>query len=198
VQDNYTVRTSRREFLIASAAGAIAASPAAAAARQRGLEQFLQPAPPCTDDLTPAAGDGGAFRPGAPDRRAIAPDAPGAPLVVTGYVVGLKCGRIAGARLHFWQPDARGAVDRAGFRLRGQQRTDAEGRYRLETIVPGPPPGRAPFIGVRVEPPKGAAFSTRLFLPDDPSNARDPEFTPRLALKRGPAGAFTFDFLLDL
>lgn len=167
-------------------------------AGQRGLEQFLQPAPPCTDDLTPAASDGGSFRPGAPARRAVGGDASGAPLVLTGHVTGLKCGRIAGARLDFWQPDSAGVVDPAGFRLRSQQRTDADGRYRLETIVPGAPRGRAPFIGVRVEPPKGAVLTTRLFLPDHHANQKDPAFTPQLVLRRSPSGSFMFDFLLDL
>ena len=196
--DNYTV--TRRDFLLSSATGAIALAwiPGASAA-QRGLEQFLKPAPACTDDLTPAVSDAGTFRPGAPARRSIAgPDTPGTPLALSGYVVGLKCGRIGGARLDFWQPDALGGLDADGFRLRAQQRTEADGRYRLETIVPGAPRGRAPFIGVRLQPPNGPVFTTRLFLPDHRANARDPEFTAKLVLKRAAAGAFTFDFLLDL
>jgi protocatechuate 3,4-dioxygenase beta subunit len=169
-------------------------------ARQRGLDQFFGAAPPCNDDpLTKAVDAGPGYRPGAPLRRSLVDrDTAGAPLVLTGYVIGVRCGRIAGAELDFWQPDSRGAIDAAGSRLRGRQRTDAQGRYRVETIVPGAPAGRAPFIGARVQPPKGAALTTRLFLPDQGANAKDPAFAASLTIKPGPAGSFTFDFILDL
>lgn len=79
------------------------------------------------------------------------PSEPGDRLVVTGRVMG-RDGRTPapGIILYAWQTNAQGvyAADPAATglsrdhgRLRGWVRTDAEGRYRLETIRPGPYPG---------------------------------------------------------
>lgn len=45
-------------------------------------------------------------------------------------------GAIAGATLDFWQADSNGIYDRAGDHLRGIVRSDPDGRYRVETVVP--------------------------------------------------------------
>ena len=67
-------------------------------------------------------------------------DLPGLPLLVEGRVMD-ACGQpLAGAILDVWQADARGRYHGAGedgHRLRGRVRTDARGRYRFETIMPG-------------------------------------------------------------
>lgn len=175
---------------------------------QQGLEQFAISAPPCKDgDLTPAVKGltgNDAFRAGAPARTSIADaNEAGSRLTLTGTVIGLTCGRIKGARVDFWQADARGVFDPSGVRLRGHQLTDAEGRYRLVTIVPGSTDGRAPFIGIRVEVPKKVTFETAAFLADDPRNAKDPRFRPGLAMKsvvapRRDERAAIFDIVLDL
>lgn len=79
------------------------------------------------------------------------PSEPGDRLVVTGRVTG-RDGRTPapGIVLYAWQTNAQGvyAADPAATglardhgRLRGWVRTDGEGRYRLETIRPGPYPG---------------------------------------------------------
>lgn len=169
-------------------------------AYQRGLEQFAVPARPCTaDELTPAAADGGTYRPGAQARTSLVePGTIGAKLALSGSVVGLKCGPIKDARIDFWHPDGRGVLDGSGFRFRGHQLTGAEGRYALETIVPGAATGRPPWIGARLQPPGQPGLTTRLFLPDHPANPRDPSFKPQLVMKKGAQGAFTFDFVLDL
>jgi protocatechuate 3,4-dioxygenase beta subunit len=140
-----------------------------------------------------------AFKPGAPARTALG----GATLVLTGSVIGLTCGRIKGARVDFWQADAHGAYDTAGFGHRGYQLTDKDGHYRLETVVPGPPPGHAPHIDVRVEPPGTPAFTTQVFFPDGAKNVKDPNFRSELVMKKmagsGSAGLVaTFDILLNL
>ena len=102
--------------------------------------------------LTPTFGwddlpDYRAWRPKAPN----APDAPpnvpvrasllepgveGENLIVSGRVLTLNGAPLANVKLEFWQADAAGKYDE-GIRLRGIQRTDAEGRFRLETILPG-------------------------------------------------------------
>jgi protocatechuate 3,4-dioxygenase beta subunit len=196
-------RVTRRRALgraLAWTAGLVAARPLTLAGQQ-GLDQFLA-SPPCKDEkLTPAVPQP-AFVPDAPKRTSLVePGAPGSRIVVSGSVIGLKCGRIKGARVDFWQPDASGAYPAGGTRWRGHQITDAEGRYRLETVVPGAPPGRARHLSARVEPPGKPPLTTALYFPGDAANNRDKHFAPQLAMRAvagAPAGTFAFDFILDL
>src|SRR5213593_2205446 len=74
----------------------------------------------------------------------------GTPLTLTGYVVSKSCQPIANARLDFWQADGNGDYDNSGYTLRGWQLTDANGAYRLETVIPGLYPGRTEHIHVKV------------------------------------------------
>ena len=196
-------RPNRRQFLVAglTASGA-ALLPGGASALQRGLEQFTVPAPPCKEeDLTPAVPAGPEYRANAPTRTSLVePGMTGTKIAVTGYVIGLTCGRVKGARVEFWQADAAGVYDSRGFRLRGIQVTNAEGRYRLDTIAPGPAGTSARHLNARIVAPGKPALTTRLYFPDDPANARDKFFAPKLAMKRasGAAEAYTFDFVLNI
>jgi len=202
------MRVTRRHFLeFGAMLPVLAPLTLTSDASQQGLEQFAISAPPCKDgDLTPAVAHpkgSGAFRPGAPARTSLAdPGESGQRLTLTGTVIGVTCGRIKGARVDAWQADARGVFDPSGTRLRGHQLTDAEGRYRLVTIVPGAAAG-APFIGIRVDVPGKKTFETAAFLADDARNAKDARFKPGLAMKRVVASrpderAAIFDIVLDL
>jgi len=172
-------------------------------AGQRGLEQFTMPAPPCTEaDLAPVVAPHVPFRPGAPERASLREaGVSGAPIVVSGFVIGLKCGPLKHVRVDFWQADASGRVDLPGMRLRGHQLTSGEGQFVVETILPGAAPGRARQLGVRVLPPGKPVFETTLFFPEDPLHARDAAFNPKLVMKKDPrrtGQAFTFDIILDM
>jgi protocatechuate 3,4-dioxygenase beta subunit len=197
-------RGTRREFVARLAtfggAGAALVMSAPLRAAQRGLDKFLLPAPPCKDDLTPSVPPGLEYRTGAPLRRSLVQSGDqGRRMTLSGYVTGLACGRIKDARLDFWQADANGKLDTAGFQLRGAVLADKDGRYSIETIVPGSEGGRARRIGVRIEPPGKKPFTTALFFPDDVAATKDRNFKPNLAMKRvaGSSDAYTFDFLLD-
>jgi protocatechuate 3,4-dioxygenase beta subunit len=72
-----------------------------------------------------------------------------------------------------WQADASGAYDNSGYRLRGHLFTDAQGRYRFETVVPGLYPGRTRHLHVKVQAPNGPILTTQLYFPGEPQNARD-------------------------
>ena len=62
---------------------------------------------------------------------------PGTRIVLTGRVLSPGCKPLAGALLDFWHADDSGEYDNQGYRCRGHQFTDTDGRYRLETVVPG-------------------------------------------------------------
>ena len=194
------LRVTRRRALSQAFAwaGALGVVHTLKAGGQQSLDQFLN-APPCKDEkLTPAVAPQPAYAAGAPARTSLVePGAAGARVVVTGHVIGLKCGRIKGARVDFWHADATGAYPATGS-LRGHQLTDADGKYRLETIRPGAPAGRARHLAARVEPPGKPALTTVLFFPGDPANARDKTFQPQLVMKELTGGTYSFDFILDL
>jgi protocatechuate 3,4-dioxygenase beta subunit len=118
--------------------------------------------------------------------------------MLTGYVVSTSCQPIAGAKLDFWQADGKGNYDNSGYTLRGWQLTDANGAYRLETVIPGLYPGRTEHIHVKVQVPGGPVLTTQLFFPGVASNAGDSIFNQALlitlsdAAAGGKAGAYDF------
>ena len=159
------------------------------------------PIPTCAD-TPPAETEGPFFKPRSPERTSlIEPGMTGMKLVLTGYVLSAGCKPLAHALLDFWHADERGIYDTAGFRLRGHQFTDDQGRYRLETIVPGVYVGRTRHFHVKVQPPNRPVLTTQLYFPGEAVNARDPIFSPELVMRvteatTGKAG--TFDFVVDL
>lgn len=178
-----------------TAAGTPAATDAPTAQAQ------LAPTPACgdDDDPTPAQTAGPFYTPDTPQRASLVePDTPGTRLMLAGYVLTTDCRPLAGALLDFWQANDAGEYDNVGYRLRGHQFADDQGRYQLETIVPGLYPGRTRHIHVRVQPPNGAVLTTQLYFPDEPQNARDGIFRPELimALRAGEPQVGTFDFVL--
>jgi protocatechuate 3,4-dioxygenase beta subunit len=164
----------------------------------------LTPTPACDDgdDPTPPQTAGPFFKPDSPERASLL-DAgvEGTVLVVTGQVFTRSCQPVAGALLDFWQADYGGRYDNAGFRLRGHQYADADGRFRLETVVPGQYPGRTRHIHVRVQAPGERVLTTQLYFPGERANERDGLFRPAclMAVTEGADGRQGhFDFILDL
>lgn len=137
--------------------------------------------PPCDDsheEPTPAAVEGPFYTPNTPERRDLREaGVVGVPLVVEGRVLTPDCKPIAGAVLDFWSSDGNGVYDNEGFRLRGHQRTDAAGAFRLETVKPGTyrqgRTMRTPHIHVKVQGRDTALLTTQLFFPGEPLNATD-------------------------
>ena len=106
------------------------------------------------------------------------------------------CTPLKGALLDFWHADENGDYDNQGFRYRGHQYSDAEGRYRLETILPAEYPGRARHIHVKVQPPGGRLLTTQLYFPNQPGNQRDGLFRQDLVMQLKEPGAGAFDFVV--
>jgi protocatechuate 3,4-dioxygenase beta subunit len=161
----------------------------------------LEPTPSCADGIaTPEQTPGPFFKPRSPERKSLR-DAglKGTPIVLEGTVRSTRCRPVAAALLDFWQADAGGAYDNEGFRLRGHQFTDSEGKYRLETIVPGLYPGRTRHFHVRVQAPRRPVVTTQLYFPGEPENRRDGIFNPKLLLDLDEAGGKTgrFDFVVE-
>jgi protocatechuate 3,4-dioxygenase beta subunit len=89
-----------------------------------------------------------------------------------------------------------------GYTLRGHQFADEEGRWRLETILPGLYPGRTRHVHVKVQATGGPPLTTQLYFPDEPGNAGDGIFDPALLVEweepaAGEPPRARFDFVLE-
>ncbi len=166
--------------------------------------------PACGDSavasaVTPPQTPGPFYRPSSPQRQSLLEaDTQGTKLTLTGQVLSPDCQPLANCLVDFWQTDDQGNYDNTGDRLRGHQFTDNEGRYRLETIVPGLYPGRTRHLHVLVQPRSsagsGAVLTTQLYLPNEPLNPRDFLFQPELlmAVQDSPAGKQAqFNFVVE-
>jgi protocatechuate 3,4-dioxygenase, alpha subunit len=105
--------------------------------------------------------------------------------------------------------DPSGAVPAAGFRGFARCPTDAEGRFAIRTVKPGPLPGpngrsQAPHLDVSVFA-RGLLdrIVTRIYFPDEPATESDPilaevhpERRPTLVARVGEDG-YVFDIVLQ-
>lgn len=161
----------RRSILLAlgaAAAGTVAARAAAAAAILPGMK--LAPTPgidliadpgahPVPKPLVATHNDilGPFWRPGAPfQSKLIPPGAEGQKLILSGRVFDTDARPVSGVAMDFWNSDDMGQYDLknpnqamtpADFRFRGILLSGADGRYEVETIVPGKYKIPPEFIG---------------------------------------------------
>jgi protocatechuate 3,4-dioxygenase beta subunit len=166
--------------------------------------QQLEPTPACHAGEAPTLRqtEGPFFKPRSPKRiELIEAGMAGQPIEIAGFALTRSCKPVAGALVEFWQADAAGNYDNTGFRLRGHQFTDAEGHYRLRTVVPGAYEGRTRHIHVKVQPPGGRILTTQLYFPGEAKNQRDGLFRKELMVRTAKAAGWLagrFDFVLDL
>ena len=137
-------------------------------------------------------------------------DWPGSPiegerLTLTGRVLTPQCQPIANARLEFWHTDSKGLYDYAGFNVRGLQNADDDGRYRLETTMPGyynPRRHLHYLVGVRLDEDKAGILVTNIIgLPtEDEFKTNKPGATihPSAFKRENGVLSATFDFVIDV
>lgn len=144
---------------------------------------------------TPADMEGPFYKAGAPARTSVAePGSKAQKLVLTGVVRAADCKPLPGVTLDFWQADADGVYDNSGYRYRGVVTTDAEGRYRLETILPPPYSGRPRHIHVKLRRPGGKVLTTQLYFPGE-SRGADKALVVKMERRQADQNA-NFDFVL--
>ena len=170
-----------------------------------GTDSALAATLACVDDDEPtmAETEGPYFKRSSPLRRSLrTAGMAGTPLTITGRVLTTRCTPVKHALLDFWQADSKGAYDNSGFRLRGHQFSDALGRYRLDTVVPGLYPGRTRHLHVKAQAPRKPVLTTQLFFPGEAQNASDSIYDASLLVRRwrkvGARRVATFDFILDV
>ncbi len=205
--DSASSAVSRRKFLYSVA---IAAAPVAFLAQiQSTLSQdtgsaLLEPTPAVGDDdfpTTPQETVGPAFKPDSPLKNNFRESGvTGVLVILTGFVLDRKGKPIKGAVLDFWHADAAGQYDFTGFHCRGHQFTEGNGRYELQTILPGVYPGRTRHYHVRLQAPPGPMLTTQLYFPGEPRNSSDFLFRQDLVVNVRDANSgrlANFNFVLE-
>jgi protocatechuate 3,4-dioxygenase beta subunit len=204
--DSSSSAFSRRRFLYAVA---VAAAPVAFVARVQtllgqgsdGVELAPTPAVGEQLELTQEETAGPFFRPNSPLKADFREsNLTGEPIKVSGFVLNRRGKPIVGALLDFWHADGDGEYDLKAFRCRGHQFSGANGRYTLETIVPGLYPGRTRHYHVRLQAAHGPVLSTQLYFPGEARNASDSLFRPDLLLKIRETNSVriaTFNFVVE-
>ena len=148
---------------------------------------------------TPAQIGGTHFKASPPRRSVVESGMKGTRVILNGYVRTIDCKAVRGARIDFWQADVNGVYDDSGTRLRSHQFTDAQGRYTLATIIPGPYANRAPHVHTTVHARGLRSVTTMLYFPGAPRNVTDPFFDRRLLVRLRQVGhrfIARFDFVL--
>lgn len=186
----------------AQAAPTAAQAATTAAPSPTGQVLGMNAVPPCTPGaaLTPAQTEGPYYKANPPQRSSLVEEGmAGTRLTITGFVVFADCKPISGARVDFWQANDQGQYDNSGYTLRGYTLTEANGRFTMETIVPGLYPGRTRHIHVKVGAPGGPTLTSQLYFPNEPANSRDSIFDARLVMDVQDAGtgkAATYNFVI--
>lgn len=148
----------------------------------------LPPTASCVDEsATLAQTQGPFYTPRTPPRDNLRePGMKGQPLLLEGRVLTTDCQPVAGAVIDVWSCDADGVYDNDGFTLRGHVFTDADGRYRVETIRPSYYEAlgflRAAHIHVKLQGRETRLLTTQLYFPDEPTNVEDDIFDPSLLI----------------
>ena len=150
------------------------------------------------------------YRRRAPFRAALAaPSEPGEPLVITGRVLAADgCTPLRNAVVDAWHANAQGeyynvAQDSGdgpqAYRLRGRVRTERNGEYRFDTIMPG-----AYSMGASMRPkhvhfiashPGARQLVTQMYFAGDPNLHSDPLVKDSLIVDKD-GGSVRFDIVL--
>ena len=137
---------------------------------------------------------------------------PGERVTIEGSLVDGDGKPVNDAAVEIWQADSRGRYGTKSFRGFGRSATDAQGKFRFQTIKPGRVPGpggklQAPHIAVNIFM-RGQLkqLVTRIYFPGDPANNSDPVLrlvpaerhaTLIAKKKTGKSGALEWNILLQ-
>ena len=88
-------------------------------------------------------------------------------MTIGGFVLNTACRLLPQTIVQVWHADETGAYDTAGYRLRGYQFTDHDGRWWFSTIVSAAYAGRTRHYHLKVQKPGGRILTTQLYFPDE-------------------------------
>ena len=126
----------------------------------------------------------------------------GEQLIITGKVMDNRCQPIKGAILDVWQANSTGEYDNEGFTLRGKVKTNNDGTYLIDTIIPNEYAAgditRPGHVHLKVGAPNQPILTTQLYFEGDPylSGLEDKSLILKLTDENGTKKA-NFDFVIE-
>ena len=142
------------------------------------------------------------YKDGAPFKQRLGEGVDGERLIITGKVMDMKCQPLKDAILDVWQANSSGEYDNEGFTLRGKVKTNNDGIYVIDTIVPkeyGAGDIKRPShvhlkVGVLGQP----TLTTQLYFEGDPylTDREDKSLVMKVTDENGTKKA-NFDFVIE-
>jgi catechol 1,2-dioxygenase len=130
------------------------------------------------EDATETNIEGPFYKPDAPWRSKLL-EKDEKTLTISGTVFGPGKKPLANAVVDVWHADAKGDYDNDGFKHRGRLKTDKDGRYEIETVMPGRYPldeshWRPAHVHYKVSAEGHVKLTTQLYFKGDPHLEKDP------------------------
>lgn len=161
--------------------------------RKSAYQSFKRKMAPTASDI-----EGPFYKAGAPARLELS-KSPN--LTVEVRVYDTDANIVRGATVEFWQADAGGSYDNAGYSYRGKW-TTTEDPFVIKTIMPGdydisdptdpePHEYRCAHLHFMITAPGYKKLTTQLYFPDDKYNLTDHWFDDRRVIQH-PVGKFDF------
>jgi len=103
---------------------------------------------------------------------------PGERLIISGRILNLECSEyIADAIVDIWHANHEGIYDNDSYNLRGYTKSNTQGFYLFETIMPGKyrigGDNRPAHIHLKIKPPEFPTLTTQLYFEGDDKLASD-------------------------
>ena len=123
-------------------------------------------------------------------------------LIITGKVMDMRCQPLKDAILDVWQANSTGKYDNEGFTLRGKVKTNNDGTYLIDTIVPREYATgditRPGHIHLKVGAPNQPTLTTQLYFEGEPylSDLEDKSLVMKLTEENGTKKG-NFDFVIE-
>jgi protocatechuate 3,4-dioxygenase beta subunit len=144
------------------------------------------------------------YKENAPFKQRLGEGVEGERLIITGKVMDMRCHPIKDVILDVWQANSTGEYDNEGFTLRGKVKTDNDGNYAIDTIVPKEYSQgditRPGHIHLKVGAPNQPTLTTQLYFEGDPYLTNHEKQKPSLIMKvkdeNGTKKA-DFDFVIE-
>ncbi|HOY07087.1 MAG TPA: T9SS type A sorting domain-containing protein [Saprospiraceae bacterium] len=172
-----TTTNTRRQFLRNTALASLAVTAAPALAKTTSPPHRYKINVECDRTTLDYYGQGPFYTANPPmiiNNQLAGPNEPGTRLIVSGVVRTLDCSEvIPDALIDIWHANDAGQYDTVGYNLRGTIRTNEQGFYLFETILPGKylngPSFRPRHIHFKITSPGFSTLTTQLYFEGDDS-----------------------------
>lgn len=142
------------------------------------------------------------YKEDAPFKQRLGEGIEGERLIITGKVMDMRCQPLKGAILDIWQANSTGEYDNKGFTLRGKVKTNNDGVYLIDTIIPKEygqgDITRPGHIHLKVGVPNQPTLTTQLYFEGDPylTDLEDKSLIMKITESNGTKKA-KFDFVIE-